>query len=271
MLAALGLLAAAGAVSAASSPDITTFKTSPVAFTYPPPRAFSASSATAYPCGGADLGARVPYPVTGGKISIDATTLAANVNIMYANKTNPTLFHDFSTYTDTVLDMSVGEWCAPGPDFHALGQPAGTNVTLLIIYQFYGNDSNPYYYTCADINLVDDGSYAQPAFTCSNTSALLNVASPKDSLVLHGSNFSDAQSGADGENVTITATPTAPLAAASTLAAASAAGSAAAKSSAAKSAASASASASAKASSARALTAGAGVAAFAMLAAMVAL
>ncbi|KAL1406696.1 hypothetical protein Q8F55_008402 [Vanrija albida] len=262
MLAAL--LLAAGA-AAAASPAITDFKTSPVAFAYPPPRAFSASSAAAYPCGGADPGARVPYPLSGGRISIDAATLAANVNIMYANKTAPTLFHDFSTYTDTVLDMSVGEWCAPGPDFAALGQKAGTNATLLIIYQFYGNDSNPTYYTCADVTLVEPAAYAQPAFTCSNTSAILNVAAPADSLVLHGSNFTGAQAGADGENVTISSTPSAALAAPSTLAAVS--GSASAKASAAKSAA-ASASASAKASGARALTAGAGAAALALLAAL---
>ena len=73
--------------------------------------------------------------VADGKLAFESQTLASNVNILFVNETDPTLFHDFSTYTDSILDMSVGEYCTDAPDFAAEGWAAGTNVTMLIIWQ----------------------------------------------------------------------------------------------------------------------------------------
>jgi len=70
-------------------------------------------------------------------VALQAQMLATNVNIMYANGTNPQEFHEFYTYTNTVLDMTAGSYCTEGPDFAngPMGLEAGGNATLLIIYQ----------------------------------------------------------------------------------------------------------------------------------------
>lgn len=216
---ALSLL---GMAPAALAADLSDFTTSPVGWVYPPSRGYSASTASVYACGGIDPnGTRTSYPLSDGKLAFESQTLASNVNILYVNETDPTLFHDFSTYTDSILDMSIGEYCTDAPDFAAEGWAAGTNVTMLIIWQFYGNAT--YYYTCADLTLVDESSYTAPSYTCSNSSVILDVASANDSLVLDGENFENDQAGDDGQTVSITSTPTA---AASTAAGSAAGGSA---------------------------------------------
>ncbi|WVW79833.1 hypothetical protein I302_101803 [Kwoniella bestiolae CBS 10118] len=183
--------------------SITEFSTSPVEFVYPPPRSgYLASNASAYPCGGSPLGERTSYPLTGGKVSLDVDTLAANVNLLYSNNSNPSTFHEFSTFANTLLDVSDGGWCGNGPNFEELGLSAGSDATLLVIYQLYGNKT--YFYHCADISLVAVNSYTAPSdLTCSNSSAVLETASGEDSMVLKGSNYSAAQQGADGQTVSI--------------------------------------------------------------------
>ncbi|WWC59838.1 uncharacterized protein I303_102400 [Kwoniella dejecticola CBS 10117] len=203
-LIALSCVAAAqAAVVAPRAASISEFSASPVEFTYPTPRSgFLVNNATTYPCGGLPVGDRTAYPLSGGKVSLDIDTLAANVNLLYANSSDPKTFHEFSTFANTLLDVSEGGWCGEGPDFGELGLSAGSDVTLLAIYQLYGNKT--YFYHCADINLVEDNSYTAPNnFACSNSSAVLETASGEDSMVLKGSNFSAAQEGVDGQTVSI--------------------------------------------------------------------
>ncbi|WWC87444.1 uncharacterized protein L201_002333 [Kwoniella dendrophila CBS 6074] len=203
-LAVLSLSALALAQAAAVEPraaSITEFQASPVEFTYPAPRSgFLVNNASTYPCGGLPVGDRTSYPLTGGKVSLDVDTLASNVNLLYANSSDPKTFHEFSTFANTLLDVSDGGWCGAGPDFQELGLSAGNDVTLLVIYQLYGNKT--YFYHCADINLVAVNSYTAPEnFACSNSSNVLQTASGEDSMVLKGSNFSAAQEGVDGQTV----------------------------------------------------------------------
>jgi hypothetical protein len=73
--------------------------------------------------------------LAGGEIALSSQTLAANVNLLYVKETDPQLFHDFSTFTDSVLVMSVGDYCVQAPDFAAKGLSAGDNVTLLVIWK----------------------------------------------------------------------------------------------------------------------------------------
>ncbi|WRT65307.1 uncharacterized protein IL334_002250 [Kwoniella shivajii] len=203
LLVASALVLAHAAVVVPRAASITDFSTSPVEFTYPPPRSgYNANNATAYPCGGAELGTRTNYPLTGGRIGLDVDTLAANVNLMYANSSNPTTFHQFSTFTDTILDVSDGAWCGAGPNFQTEGLTSGNDVTLLVIYQLYGNKT--YMYHCADIKIVEASAYIAPTdLACSNSSAVLKTATDDESLVLKGSNYSAAQEGIDGQTVSI--------------------------------------------------------------------
>ncbi|WVQ94646.1 hypothetical protein IAU59_001726 [Kwoniella sp. CBS 9459] len=203
LVSSMATLASAATLSTRQGATISQFETSPVEFTYPPPRSgYSPDTAATYPCGGAAAGSRTDYPLTGGKLALDVDTLAANVNLMYANETDPDAFHDFSTFTNSILDVSDGAWCGDAPNFTELGLEAGNDVTLLVIYQLYGNSS--YLYHCADLTLVDAGSYTAPSdLACSNSSVILETASPDDSLVLKGTNYSAAQEGADGQTVSV--------------------------------------------------------------------
>ncbi|WVQ62907.1 uncharacterized protein L199_001056 [Kwoniella botswanensis] len=200
-LSAVSLAQATAVLPRAAS--ITEFSTSPVEFVYPSPRSgYLANNASAYPCGGSPLGERTSYPLSGGKVSLDVDTLASNVNLLYSNNSNPSTFHEFSTFANSILDVSDGGWCGNGPNFEEVGLAAGSNATLLVIYQLYGNKT--YFYHCADISLVAVNSYTAPSdLTCSNSSAVLETASGEDSMVLKGSNFSAAQQGADGQTVSI--------------------------------------------------------------------
>ncbi|OCF32271.1 hypothetical protein I317_05655 [Kwoniella heveanensis CBS 569] len=259
LISSVATLASAATISPRQGATISQFETSPVEFTYPPPRSgYSPDTAATYPCGGSAAGSRTNYPLTGGQLALDVDTLAANVNLMYANETDPDAFHDFSTFTNTILDVSDGSWCGAAPNFTELGLEAGNDVTLLVIYQLYGNSS--YLYHCADLTLVEAGSYTAPSdLACSNSSVILETASPEDSLVLKGSNYSAAQEGVDGQTVSVDlAAVTAASASSGGSASAAATSAAATSSSGAEASASASASA-AGGSSAAGLTASVGI------------
>lgn len=129
-------------------------------------------------------------------------TDADNINFLYAPEAEPTRFHAFATYTNTVLDIGSGHYCGTGPDFASLGLKAGQDVTLSFIYQvslvpsdFVFTDvksiqlthhqldgSKTYYYQCADITLVEASSFVRPQYTCGNYTETLQVASKEDSL-----------------------------------------------------------------------------------------
>ncbi|GAA5892313.1 hypothetical protein JCM6882_003636 [Rhodosporidiobolus microsporus] len=227
----LPVLAAASIAQAASiakrADIIADYSSNPLTFAYPSPRAgFSAAEAADYPCGGRSAtSSRQSFPLTGGQVVVDSDTIVSNVNLLWSPNAEPTTFHEFSTFANTILDMSTGTACMEGPDFSALGLSEGATPTLLAIYQLYGNST--YFYTCADVSLVAASSYTAPSYTCSNTSALFAVASDADSMVLAGSDYERAQGGVDGQTValvaataaaeaaTVTVTPTSVAAASS--------------------------------------------------------
>ncbi|GAA6040023.1 hypothetical protein JCM8097_004743 [Rhodosporidiobolus ruineniae] len=205
---ALSLIAAAAVVHGAAlskrADSITDYTSSPASWSYPSSRGFNAATASQYSCGGiAAPSTRQDYPLTGGQVVFESQTFVSNVNMLLVNNSNPTTFHEFSTFSNTILDMSKGSACMEAPDFGAMGWTAGTPVTLLAIYQLYGNDT--YFYQCADINLVETSSYTAPSYSCSNTSAIFAVASDDDSMVLAGSNYAAAQAGIDGQTVALVA------------------------------------------------------------------
>lgn len=69
--------------------------------------------------------------------------------------------------------------------------------------QIYGNDT--YFYHCADIHVVETSAYSAPSnIGCTNSSAILDVATEDESMVLKGSDWSSAQSGVDGQSIALT-------------------------------------------------------------------
>ncbi|KAK8846881.1 hypothetical protein IAR55_005971 [Kwoniella newhampshirensis] len=195
------LLAAATSIATAISVTrraaITDFTTSPVAFAWPPPRGFSSSNATDAPCGGIPSANRTSYPIAGGDIALVQQTDLDNVNILYTNLTDPTRFHAFSTYSDTILNISAGHFCQDAPDFGNLGFQVGDNATLLIIYQLEGVQE--YYYHCADINLVDATGFASPVeYVCGNYTSTLDIASDDESLHLGEDSAGNASPSQEG-------------------------------------------------------------------------
>ena len=59
----------------------------------------------------------------------------SNVNVLYTNETNPTRFHQFTQYGDSLIDLGAGHYCPIFPNFGSLGYQAGQDVTLLVLLQ----------------------------------------------------------------------------------------------------------------------------------------
>ncbi|WWC58873.1 uncharacterized protein I303_101418 [Kwoniella dejecticola CBS 10117] len=177
--------AAASLVSAISierREAITDFNgTSPIGFAWPPGRDFNVSSATKAPCGGSPAGSRTSYPLTGGDISLTSKTLLDNLNVLWTNETDPTRFHAFSTYTNSLTELGAGHYCQPGPDFASFGLKAGDDVTLMLMYNLEDNADN--YYYCADITLTSaQGFTPSENYMCSNLTSSIQEASSQDSM-----------------------------------------------------------------------------------------
>ncbi|WRT64409.1 uncharacterized protein IL334_001341 [Kwoniella shivajii] len=180
----LSLVSVTSAISIDRRAAISEFTSSPLGLSWPPTRGFSASSAQKAPCGGFSAGSRVDYPFTGGDISLTSRTLVDSVNVMWTNETDPTRFHAFSTYADTLKELGAGHYCQPAPDFTSLGLKEGDDVTIMIMYQLNGTET--YYYDCADINLVPTiGFVASQSYMCGNYTSTLEVASDDESLHLN--------------------------------------------------------------------------------------
>ncbi|ADV20907.1 cytokine inducing-glycoprotein, putative [Cryptococcus gattii WM276] len=174
---------AASAISIQRRAKITDFDKSPVAFAFPPPRGFSASRAADTPCGGFDPVNRTDYPMSNGEIALVQRTEAANVNILWTKEPDPKMFHSFSTYSSSILEVGPGHFCQGAPDFSSLGFSEGDNATLLVIYQLPG--SGVYYYQCADVSLVSAANFTTDVhYVCGNYTSELEIASPEESLHL---------------------------------------------------------------------------------------
>ncbi|ODN83366.1 hypothetical protein L202_01519 [Cryptococcus amylolentus CBS 6039] len=204
------VLAAVGVASAVHAVDITSLTEAPFNWVFPPGRGYASDSTSVYPCGGISPGeSRTAYPVTGSTIAFNSTYPIVNMDVLWVNQSDPELFHDFSTYTDSIIAMSVGEYCFAGPDFTSLGVETGENVTMLVIYELAGNKSAEYNYACADLTIVDENSFTESSFTCANSSVIIDIAPLNESMVLHGENFTGDQAReGNGETLSLTELPT---------------------------------------------------------------
>lgn len=120
-----------------------------------------------------------------GQISLLQETAVDDLNFLWYKGSNPTKFHEFSTYTNTIADIGAGHYCGHAPDFSSLGFVDGDVATLLLIY--YLDGQKEWYYQCADVKLVETSSYVKTAdYVCGNYTSELEVASEADSLQLNG-------------------------------------------------------------------------------------
>ncbi|WVF70927.1 hypothetical protein IAT40_005722 [Kwoniella sp. CBS 6097] len=175
-------VAVASAISIDRRAAITDFTSSPVGFSWPPARGFAADTATKAPCGGFAAGTRANYPVNGGEIALTSKAQVDNVNILWTKEADPTRFHSFSTYANSLLDLGAGHYCQAAPDFASLGLNEGDDATIMIMYQLENSTTN-YYYECADIKLVAaEGFKASQQYVCGNYTSTLNEASEDESM-----------------------------------------------------------------------------------------
>lgn len=86
-----------------------------------------------------------------GEIALVQRTEAANVNILWTKESDPTMFHSFSTYSSSILEVGPGHFCQEAPDFSSLGFSEGDNATLLVIYQVRRKDQRLHQSTDKDI------------------------------------------------------------------------------------------------------------------------
>lgn len=71
----------------------------------------------------------------GGDIALTSSTALTGVNLLWDDEANPTKFHGFHTFTNSLNKLGAGHFCTKGPDFGALGKTVGQDITLLMIYQ----------------------------------------------------------------------------------------------------------------------------------------
>lgn len=82
------------------------------------------------PCQGYELGGRVEYPLTGGRVSWTATRDIEDITLSYSTNGESTSQDDFTAVEADFGRGYVGSRCVEGPDFSALGFSAGDQVTL---------------------------------------------------------------------------------------------------------------------------------------------
>ncbi|ODO10905.1 hypothetical protein I350_01504 [Cryptococcus amylolentus CBS 6273] len=181
------------------------FKQSPVEWIYPPPRSgFNASVANYAGCGDMPAGSRTYFPMSGGQLSFNSLTVAADISILHVAQINPVSFHSWTASGVNIEDMSPGEFCAPAPDFES-SYEVGDQLTMIIMYQLYGDKTD--YYDCADITLIETSNYTAPSYTCSNTSSLLTMASSvSTSAGQDKSVYANGTSSSTSSSVTVTTT-----------------------------------------------------------------
>ncbi|WVQ71857.1 hypothetical protein IAR50_001399 [Cryptococcus sp. DSM 104548] len=205
MLRLLALAALAATTASASTEMIQYFKQSPVEWIYPPPRSgFNASVANYAGCGDMPAGARTYFPLSGGQLSFNSLTVAADISVLHVAQINPVSFHSWTESGVDIEDMSPGEFCASAPDFGS-SYEAGDQLTMIIMYQLYGDKTD--YYDCADITLVETSNYTAPSYTCSNTSTLLTMGSSVSSTTGQNNDvYADGTSSSTSSTVTVTTT-----------------------------------------------------------------
>ncbi|KAM0788936.1 hypothetical protein ACM66B_003011 [Microbotryomycetes sp. NB124-2] len=140
----------------------TSLKGSAVTWKIPTGRPWDDALDSRGPCGGAALGAREDFPLTGGRMSVLVRADADDLEINYSTESNPTKNGQFKMaihgFTNTTFR---GHHCLAGPDFAALGLKAGDQITLQTKWRAGTKDT--ILYSCADVTLVDPANYVSTA------------------------------------------------------------------------------------------------------------
>ncbi|WVO21740.1 uncharacterized protein IAS62_003052 [Cryptococcus decagattii] len=175
-----------------------TSRQAPSLLPFPELHGFSASCAADAPCGGFNPVSRTSYPMSGGDIALFQMTEAENANVLWTAESNPTLFHTFSTNSNSIFEVGAGHFCQGAPDFSSLGISECDNATLRLA------EADTYYYQCADISLVSNAKFTtDEQYVCGNYTSELEIASSEESL--HLGNTTASENSSDSSDYTGTA------------------------------------------------------------------
>lgn len=135
---------------------------------YPPSRGSDPLTSRIGPCQGYEVGGRIQYPLSGGRVSWDSIRDLGDVQIAYSTNINPTAQGDFTAVGQNLTNSWVGSQCVQGPDFGSLGLSAGDQVVLQFAYRT--GPGNWPMFECADLTLTSNTDFADLNMTipCEN-------------------------------------------------------------------------------------------------------
>ncbi|KAI9632932.1 uncharacterized protein MKK02DRAFT_40307 [Dioszegia hungarica] len=179
---------------------------------YPPSRGSDPLVSSIGPCQAYALGGRVPYPLSGGRISWSNIRDLKAVQIAYSTSSDPSAQSDFIGVGQNLSISYVGTQCVAGPDFAGLGMKVGDEVTVQLGWQA-GPRSSPGF-ECADLTLVSNDEYAAGNWTvpCTNTilttqirgGANPQLAALKEAEAASNSNSNSTSTSGGGSGLTVT-------------------------------------------------------------------
>ncbi|KKY17475.1 gpi anchored protein [Phaeomoniella chlamydospora] len=144
----------------------------PVAFLWPPDRAWGAAQDNTPPCGSqAGVTNRTEFPLTNGAVSLVIQDESYNVNLAIAYINDPTSNDEF----ETIVSSSNYPELDPGHECYSVPNPpssvvSGSNATLQLKYvSDFDTDTNETYYACADITYVPLSEFTEDVL-CFNVS-----------------------------------------------------------------------------------------------------
>lgn len=125
---------------------------------FPPSRGADPNVRGIGPCQGFEIGGRVEYPLSGGRVSWTATRDIEDITLSYSTSENPTSQDDFTAVEADFGRGYVGSRCVEGPDFESLGLSTGDQITLQ--WSFKAGPQKSQSFECADLTLVSPSDFA---------------------------------------------------------------------------------------------------------------
>ncbi|KAL2827870.1 hypothetical protein BJY01DRAFT_261777 [Aspergillus pseudoustus] len=196
------LMALSTAVSGQAHGEEAAQEMGPVAFMWPPDRAWGAAYDNNAPCGSkSGVVNRTDFPLVNGQLALVTQDESWNVQIAISHKNNPTTNEDFDIVVEgrRIQDIDPGHMCYPVPN-PGVDAEEGMNATFQIKYTAdFETDKNETYYACADVTYVPASkfTYQVPCFNA--TTEDFTLANSTDSDDDNNNNSGSASSGSNPE------------------------------------------------------------------------
>ncbi|KAL3495677.1 hypothetical protein BJX62DRAFT_159032 [Aspergillus germanicus] len=199
------LVALSTAVSGQAHGEEASEEMGPVAFMWPPDRAWGAAYDNNAPCGSnSGVVNRTDFPLVNGQLALVTQDESWNVQIAISHKNNPTTNEDFDIVVEgrRIQDIDPGHMCYPVPN-PGVDAEEGMNATFQIKYTAdFETDKNETYYACADVTYVAASrfTYTVPCFNA--TVEDFTLSNSTDSEDDSSSNSSDSNSSSNSDSAT---------------------------------------------------------------------